>query len=78
MAGRGVAEEDLRQVAFLAILRAVERFDPERGVSFATFANRTINGELRHYMRDRTWSVRSRRLALPGAVPAGPRGSRGS
>ena len=58
-AGRsGLGEDDLRQVAFLAILRAVERFDPDRGVAFATFAGRTIDGELKRYLRDHGWSVR--------------------
>lgn len=56
--GRSVAEDDLRQIALLGILRAVERFDPDNGASFATFANRTIDGDLKRYFRDRTWSVR--------------------
>jgi RNA polymerase sigma-B factor len=56
--GRGVARDDLRQVALLAILRAVERFDPHRGVSFSTFASRTIAGELKRQMRDQSWAVR--------------------
>lgn len=54
----GVPPEDLRQVAHLAIVRAVERFDPDRGVAFATFASRSIEGELKRYFRDRTWAVR--------------------
>ncbi|WP_334143218.1 sigma-70 family RNA polymerase sigma factor [Rhabdothermincola sp.] len=62
-AQRGQPEDDLRQVALLAILRAVERFDPDLGVSFSTFANRTIDGELKRYLRDRTWSVRPPRRA---------------
>jgi RNA polymerase sigma-B factor len=61
--GRGVAIDDLRQVAFLAIVRAVERFDPEYGIEFSTFASRTIEGELKRYFRDRTWSVRPPRRA---------------
>jgi RNA polymerase sigma-B factor len=61
--GRGVASDDLRQVAFLAIVRAVERFDPEYGIEFSTFASRTIEGELKRYFRDRTWSVRPPRRA---------------
>jgi RNA polymerase sigma-B factor len=61
--GKGPADDDLRQVALLAILRAVERFDPEMGVTFATFANRTIDGEMKRYLRDRTWSVRPPRRA---------------
>jgi RNA polymerase sigma-B factor len=56
--GRGVPADDLQQVALLTVLRAVERFDPERGIEFSTFASRTIEGELKRYFRDRTWSVK--------------------
>jgi RNA polymerase sigma-B factor len=62
-AGRGIAEDDLRQIASLAIVSAVDRFDPEVGVAFSTFANRTIEGELKRYLRDRSWSVRPPRRA---------------
>lgn len=62
-AGRGVPEDDLRQIANLAIVAAVDRFDPEVGVAFSTFANRTIEGELKRYLRDRSWSVRPPRRA---------------
>lgn len=61
--GRGVPADDLRQVAMLAILRAVDRFDPEVGVQFATFASRTVEGEFKRYFRDRTWTVRPPRRA---------------
>ena len=47
----------------MAIIHAVERFDPEIGVAFSTFASRTIDGELKRYFRDRTWSVRPPRRA---------------
>lgn len=60
---RGVASDDLRQLALMAIIHAVERFDPEMGVAFSTFASRTIEGELKRYFRDRTWSVRPPRRA---------------
>jgi RNA polymerase sigma-B factor len=56
--GRGVDTDDLRQIALVALVRAVERFDPERGVSFATFASRTVDGELKRFFRDRAWCVR--------------------
>lgn len=55
---RGVPREDLEQVASVALIGAVERFDPEVGVKFATFAGRTVDGELKRYFRDRAWSVR--------------------
>ncbi|WP_412537984.1 sigma-70 family RNA polymerase sigma factor [Longispora sp. K20-0274] len=50
--------EDLRQVARLALIGAVDRFDPDRGIGFAAFAIPTIVGEIKRYFRDRTWSVR--------------------
>lgn len=55
---RGIASEDLRQVALIAVLKAVERFDPDYGVQFSTFATRTIEGELMRQLRDRGWAVR--------------------
>lgn len=56
--GRGVPAEDLRQVAMLSVLRAIDRFDPDRGVEFSTFASRTVEGEFKRHFRDRTWLVR--------------------
>jgi RNA polymerase sigma-B factor len=50
--------DDLRQTALLAIMRAADRYDPAHGASFKTFARRTVEGELKRYLRDRTWSVR--------------------
>lgn len=55
---RGVAADDLRQLALMSVIHAVDRFDPEVGVAFSTFASRTIEGELKRHFRDRTWSVR--------------------
>jgi RNA polymerase sigma-B factor len=57
-ADRGVELADLRQVALVGLLHAVERFDPDRGVQFTSFATPTIVGELRRHFRDRTWDVR--------------------
>ena len=50
---RGIEYDDIYQVASLGILYAVERFDPERGVKFATFATPTVLGEIRNYFRDK-------------------------
>jgi RNA polymerase sigma-B factor len=50
--------DDLRQTARLALIGAVDRFDPNRGIPFVAFAITTIIGELKRYLRDATWSVR--------------------
>lgn len=60
---RGIPVDDLRQTALLAMVRAVDRFDPEHGVTFATFASRTMDGELKRTLRDRAWAVRPPRAA---------------
>lgn len=60
---RGIAEDDLRQTALLAMVRAVDRFDPAQGASFATFAGRTMDGELKRALRDKGWAVRPPRAA---------------
>jgi RNA polymerase sigma-B factor len=55
---RGVSSDELNQLCFIAMIHAAERFDPDLGIEFSTFASRTIDGELKRYFRDRTWSVR--------------------
>lgn len=69
--GKGQIEaDDVRQQAFMALIKAVERFDPEVGVTFKTFANRTIEGELKRLLRDKGWSVRPPRSLQELAVQA--------
>ena len=62
-AGKGEPLDDLVQVAMLGVLKAVERFDPDYGATFATFAVPTITGELRRHFRDTTWAVHVPRRA---------------
>jgi RNA polymerase sigma-B factor len=57
-AQRGEDLDDLNQVALIGLLKAVERFDPERGTELTTFATATILGELKRHLRDRAWAVR--------------------
>lgn len=56
--GQGVETEDLEQVAAIALMKAIERFEPERGFKFTTFAMPTIAGEVRNHIRDKGSAVR--------------------
>ena len=57
-AGRGLDREDLEQVAFLALLKAIHRFDLDKPTEFGAYATPTITGELRRHFRDHGWLVR--------------------
>jgi RNA polymerase sigma-B factor len=57
-ANRGEPLEDVVQVGFVGLLMAIERFEPERGLEFSTFATPTIVGEIKRYFRDKSWTVR--------------------
>jgi len=56
--GRGEPTDDLLQTAAVGLIKAVDRFDPTRGVDFAGYAIPTIVGELKRHFRDRTWDIR--------------------
>ncbi|GAA5152843.1 SigB/SigF/SigG family RNA polymerase sigma factor [Pseudonocardia eucalypti] len=57
-ANRGESLEDLRQVALLGLVQAIDHFEPERGTGFLAYAVPTIRGELRRHFRDRGWAMR--------------------
>nr|WP_207630821.1 MULTISPECIES: RNA polymerase sigma factor SigF [unclassified Actinopolyspora] len=71
---RGEAQEDLIQVATLGLINAVDRFDPQRGVDFLSYAVPTIMGEVRRHFRDTGWTVRvprrlqERHLSISSAI----------
>lgn len=60
---RGRSDDDVRQVAMLGLVKAVDRFDPQHGAAFGAFAGLTIEGEIKRHFRDATWTVRVPRSA---------------
>jgi RNA polymerase sigma-B factor len=65
--GRGEATDDLTQVAMIGLIKAVDRFDPDREVQFTTYATATVVGELKRHFRDKGWAIRvPRRLQETG------------
>jgi RNA polymerase sigma-B factor len=66
--GRGESLDDLVQVASLGLLRAIDRFDSERGVQFVSYASVTIIGELKRHFRDKGWAIRVPRSVQEAAL----------
>ena len=58
LAGRGEQLDDLIQVGYIGLIKAIDRFEPERGTKFLTYAIPTIDGEMRRYLRDKGSIIR--------------------
>jgi RNA polymerase sigma-B factor len=57
-ANRGEPVDDLIQVGSIGVINAIDRYEPDRGIRFSTYATPTIVGEIKRYFRDRAWSVK--------------------
>ena len=66
--GDRVPLEDLKQIAALGLIKALDRFDPDNGAAFSSFALPTIQGEIRRYFRDFSWTIRPPRELQERAV----------
>lgn len=56
--GRGIDYDDIFQVASMGLIYAIDRYDPEKGYEFSSFATPTIIGEIKKYFRDKGWTIR--------------------
>lgn len=66
--GHGEELEDLVQVATIGLIKAIDRFDPSRGVRFSTYGGAMISGEVKRHFRDRTWAMGVPRGAKEAAL----------
>jgi RNA polymerase sigma-B factor len=66
--GQRVPLEDLQQIAAMGLLKALDRYDPAYGTAFSTFAVPTMQGEIRRYLRDFSWTVRPPRSLQERAI----------
>lgn len=62
-AGHGIEYDDLLQVASIALMKAIQRFEPEKGFQFVTYATPTIVGDLHNYIRDKNNLIKASRSA---------------
>jgi RNA polymerase sigma-B factor len=76
LAGRGPVLDDLIQVGYIGLMKAIDRYDPARGVAFSAFAIPTIAGEMKRYLRDKEpiihipRQIQERRRELERAIDA--------